>query len=292
MLAAQGGLQVAERDSEKFDIARVISRSFEVIGGNPGLYLGLAALLAGVPNFAINFWLTGSTTGLDGSFNDATVVFQRSGLTLLVTLIAAGLLQAAVTRGTVATLAGERIGFGACLRAALRLAVPVCGIVLLTWLALLLTGLTVLIPGYFVLVNTALPYEGGILFAVTAALVTLAPICFVYVLLSAAVPAYVAERQGLFESFGRSIELTSGMRWKMFLLVLIGTIAMLVLAIPAGLMNRLMSASEGPVLPVLTGAVTTAASGMFSAVLLASAYVELREVKDGVAPGDLESIFA
>ena len=52
---------MAERDSERFDIARVISRSFEVIGGNPGLYLGLAALLAGVPNFAINFWVKGST---------------------------------------------------------------------------------------------------------------------------------------------------------------------------------------------------------------------------------------
>jgi hypothetical protein len=51
-------------------------------------------------------------------------------------------------------------------------------------------------------------------------------------------------------------------------------------------------AFESPLVMALVSGVIGAIAGMITVTVQASIYVELRDVKEGVAPADLEAIFA
>jgi len=105
-------------------------------------------------------------------------------------------------------------------------------------------------------------------------------------------PVYVQEKVGIFEAFGRSAELTSGARWRIFLTMLIIGVLLWVLSIPAGFLTAAMTATGNAFLIALVGAALSALNSMVLVATQASIYVELRQKKEGVAPAELEAIFA
>lgn len=255
--------------AENFDMANVISRAFQTIGSNALLFLGLALILSGLPSFAFEWWQTSEFGDLATRQANPDLMLTWGYwlpivITMLVTMVTNAILQASLTRATVQHLSGEPPAFARCLAAGLSMILPMIAIGFLSSLGVGLALILLIVP--------------GIMLAIAWCVV---------------VPVYVQERVGIFGSFGRSADLTRGARWKLFFLFLIVTIGLWVLSIPAGMLIAFTSAAVTS--PLLVGLVSAAISSIGSMVMVtiqASAYVELRDVKEGVAPGELEAIFA
>jgi hypothetical protein len=258
---------MAEVGEGRFEVGSVISRTFETIGSNALLFIGLAVILAGVPAFAINWWqFTNLATGgaADPSRFFSTAYLGPIFVGWLVTMVSSAVLQAALTRATVTHLSGEKPDFGRCLTVGLTMILPMIAIGFLVAFGVGLAMIFLIVPGIILW------------------------LCW-----SVVVPVYVQEKVGVFEAFGRSLDLTRGWRWRIFLTMLVIVIGLWLLSIPTGMLTAGALAASGSVLTValLSGAIG-ALGNMVIVTAQSSIYVELRNVKEGVAPGDLEAIFA
>ena len=292
---------MATRPSERFEVGRVLSRAFETIGSNPAVFFGLSLLFSGGPNLALQLFgvSIGRNNSLFASPEMLMALVPGIFLGAIVAMVLGAILQAALTRAAVASLSGDKPGFGAVLGTGLTLALPVIGISFLEGLAmLLLLGVGgVLAFGLMFSVGVS-TYSGGdpgriagAIFGVLFLFVLLAiPMVMLYIRWLVAIPAYVAEREGVIESLGRSAELTRGSRWNVLVTMIITGIATWILTWPAGLVT--LALGQGSSAAAIIAALVAAVSSMFVVTVQASAYVELRHVRDGVLPTELEEIFA
>ncbi len=247
-----------------FDISRVISRAFQTIGANAALFFGLSLILSGVPSAVFEYWQT--QFGLARGGNPDPEIFLTWGFwspllgALLVGIVTNAVLQAALTRATVMHLSGETPGIGQSLAVGLSMLLPMIVIGILSSIAIGFAMLLLIVPGIIL-----------------------------WLIWSVTVPVYVQERVGPFGSFGRSAELTSGARASIFLLMLAVVIGLWVLSAIGGAIG-LVAMAASPLVTVVISALTGALGSMVMVTVIASIYVELRDVKDGIAPGDLEAI--
>ncbi len=260
---------MAEGEDGQYEIASVISRAFDTITSNVPLFVGLALILAGIPAAAANWWQLSQTisyTTAPGRFISSTVFtsgyFGPILIAGLVSMVSGVVLQAALTRATVTHLSGEKPNFGQCLMVGLAMILPMIGIAILLSLGVGLASLLLIVPGIILW------------------------LCW-----SVVVPVYVQEKVGVFEAFGRSMALTSGSRWRIFLTMLVVVIGLWLLSIPAGMLT-LAAASAGTVASAIVAGAISALGSMAMVTVQACIYVELRDVREGVAPADLEAIFA
>jgi hypothetical protein len=258
---------MAEVEEGRFEVGSVISRTFETIGSNALLFIGLALILSGLPAFLINWW---QVTNLPlGGRPDPNTVFTSAYwgpifAGWLVAMISGAVLQAALTRATVTYLSGEKPSFAQCLTVGLTMILPMIAIGILLAFGVFLAMIFLIVPGIILW------------------------LCW-----SVVVPVYVQEKVGVFEAFGRSLDLTRGARWRIFLTMLVIVIALWLLSIPAGMLTVAALAATGSVLATaLLGGAMSALGSMVMVTAQSSIYVELRNVKEGVAPADLEAIFA
>jgi hypothetical protein len=252
--------------AEQFDISSVISRAFGTIGANLLLFVGLALVLAGTPAFVLGWWQSSflpAADGSDPSFIWTSAFWVPATVAWVVSIVAGAVLQAALTRATVLHLSGERPNFGHCLSAGLTMILPMIAIGILTSLGVGVGMLLLIVPGVIL-----------------------------WLMWSVVVPVYVQEKAGIMGSFGRSSELTKGARWKIFLVMLIVVIGLWLLSIPAAMLEGLAGSIGATIGVALMGAVVSALGNMVMVTIQASIYVELREAKEGIAPSDLEAIFA
>ncbi|HWU96414.1 MAG TPA: hypothetical protein VN029_12510 [Sphingomonas sp.] len=257
----------SEFGEARFEIGAVISRAFETIGANIVLFCGLALVLAGLPQFVLGYWQA-SNIGLRPSLGDSSFVFSSGYwaaaiITWLVGIVTGAILQASLTRATVMHLSGETPQFGQCLTVGISLILPMIAIGLLAGLGIGIGFIFLIVPGIIL-----------------------------WLVWSVVTPAYVQEKVGIFEAFGRSAELTSGSRWRIFLTMLIVVVLIWVLSIPVSFLNAAMISTGNLLLVSLVGAAVTALYSMLMVAVQASIYVELRQLKEGIAPADLEAIFA
>jgi hypothetical protein len=251
----------------RFEIGAVISRAFETIGGNIALFCGLALILAGIPQFVLVFWQT-TNIGLganlaDGSYFLSSAYWTPILVGMLVGIVANAILQASLTRATVMSLSGETPQFAQCLSVGISLILPMIAIGILMGIGLIVGFALLIVPGVIL-----------------------------WLVWSVVTPAYVQEKVGIFEAFSRSAALTSGSRWRIFLTMLIVVVLIWVLSIPVSFLNAAMTATGNVFLVALVGAAVQALYSMLMVAVQASIYVELRQLKEGVAPADLEAIFA
>ena len=243
--------------TEVFEIGRVLSRTFGAIGRNVALFVGLSAILAGVPQLIAGLWQA-SAGAIDkvGAPAVMAIVFGA-----LLGVLGTVVLQVAITRATVSDLVGERPRFAACLKSGITLFLPMIGLTIVAGLGVTLASLLLVVPGIML-----------------------------FVAWSVAVPAYVQERVGISASLGRSRTLTKGARWKIFALLLVWWIIAVVLQVPATMLAAVAHAPS--YVSVLLTAIVSTLTTMVLTTIQAAIYVELRDVKEGVAPNDLETIFA
>ncbi|HYE42581.1 MAG TPA: hypothetical protein VEA15_04230, partial [Caulobacteraceae bacterium] len=107
------------------------------------------------------------------------------------------------------------------------------------------------------------------------------------------VPARVVERRGIFESMGRSLDLTQGCRWPILLLIIVYLIVAWILTIMSGAVTgALAGAQQGLLLVnVVVSPLLSVFTSVISSVGIAAIYFELRGIKEGVAHENLAAVF-
>jgi hypothetical protein len=260
-------MSVAETAAPHFELDRVVRRAFSVIKNNL-LVFALLSLLAAIPSAA----LTWAQPATGAGFFDLTAI-TLTAATWLVYVVSMFVLQAALVHGTVADLNGRRASFADCLSTGLK-----------HFMSLLLIAL-----GYFFAV-----FIGLIFFVV--------PGIIVAVMLSVAVPVRVVEDAPVMVAFNRSQELTKGHRWAIFGLfvayyIVQMIISMIVLSVVVFSVMRspdaiAIAAGTAKTWPVIAAsAVAQMINAILSATGTASIYYELRQIKEGVGPEALASVF-
>ena len=248
--------------SVHFSIGRVIGDSIGIYARNFASFSFLALLMGLIGLLVSMYNLSQTTLEASGEMN-----FSGAGgdlLTSLAALLVSFLTQAAIIYGTFQDLRGSKASFTECITRGLASVVPVIVGSILLMIGVAIGMLLLIIP--------------GIIFWL---------MWWVYI------PAIVVEGKGIFESFGRSQQLTSGRRWSIFGLVII----VLVLTVVVGAVVNLValaavSGSSDPmfffiIAQYLINAIVTA----FGAVLVAVGYYYLRVEKEGVDVNDIASVF-
>jgi hypothetical protein len=268
-------MAVAEGAAARFEIGRVVSRTFGTIGHN-FLSFALLALVPAIPA-ALMYWSI-SRVSVDAAPPAAAfnVAAAAAGATAaFVYYISAFLFQASVVHGAVAYLNGKRATVGDCLSTGLANFLPVILMSILVGLGVLAGLLLVLVPGIIL----ALAW-------------------------SVAVPVRVVEHANILDALKRSRELTYGHRWAILGLIvvffLIGlivsffirsatTVAYLFSA-PAGATGTAADFVLSPVY-IGTSVIVAVINLTIGAAGLASIYYELRLIKEGIGPEALASVF-
>ena len=98
----------------RFDVARVVSRVFRVLGANLAVFVGLAVLLE-LPDLAFDYGAVFFTKHALATGNYATVVLLMGATRTFVSFLCRNLLTAALIHGTIMALNGRRASFGQCL---------------------------------------------------------------------------------------------------------------------------------------------------------------------------------
>ncbi len=247
----------------KFDMGRVVRQTFSLIGQNWVLFGLLAILLMVAPQtiWAVALRLTGHgfPAGLSGYqstwFWATALINQATDAALL-----SGQIFAAM-----ATIGGQRLTLGNCLRAAIRF-FPSVFLIQLGFAVALVVGLACfVVPGVMIGLSWMM-----------------------------AVPAEIGEQTGIVGSFRRSADLTARRRNELLALTAAFLLLSIILALGQGaagwlIISARMSWAIWPVFalrPVLNGLLRTVA-----AVGLTAIYFELRLLKEGVGPGQLATVF-
>ncbi|KQZ05873.1 hypothetical protein ASD21_17960 [Caulobacter sp. Root1455] len=257
----------------RFEIGRVISGTFSVIGRNFGPFALLALILGGLPNLLVSLAQI-SFVSQQQTFSPQAVAGTLVGLVVMI--VAAFVLQAAIVHATVADLNGRRVVVGESLKVGLRNWLPLLGLAILMGLGLMIGFVLLIVP--------------GIMLAV---------------MWSVAVPAKVVEKIGVMDALQRSRDLTRGRRWAIFGLLVIYVIAVWILeavimaafmpfALSKGLPTpettagftssiNIVSLVASPLIATISTLITTAGG--------ATLYSELRGTREGVGPDALASVF-
>lgn len=240
------------------DIGRVVQRGFSTIGNQIGVFVSLALVLVGLPAVIMQFIVPAES--LENPL--ALISTPLWWLGFVVSMITGFLLQASIVRAAIKDLKGERVDIPSNLLVAVELLLPMVGLTILVVLATAIGTMLLIVPGIIV-----------------------------YIMLIVSVPVLVEERRGIIGSMSRSMELTKGSRWHIFLLGVLIIIISLIVGGILGAVSGMVSMNSLLVAGVI-GAVGSAISSLIGAALLASLYVELRTVKEGAAVESLGQIFS
>jgi len=261
--------------AERFDLGRIVSRTFGTIRGNISAYYALALVSSGAPVALTHMLQIGNLAHPDATSAFASVFSATTLLVWLVAVVAQALCYCFLISGALAALDGRRVTIGEQVRAGLAVVLPVIGIQILSGIAIGVTSLLLIVPGVIVA-------------------------C----MLSVSVPAEVAERTGVLGALSRSAVLTKGHRWSIFGLLVLYIVALgvvaTILSLVVGLIffggvgKSYLTADGSPLayLGVIVMAFVSAGYTMVSAVGLAALYAELRLVKEGPKTNSLAEVFA
>ncbi|WP_296596384.1 hypothetical protein [Phenylobacterium sp.] len=255
----------------KLDIGQVIEGTFKVLGRNIVTFGVLALILSGIPT-AIVAYFQATNIESAANFELRPGYFQAIGFSGLAALITSAILQGALVYGTVQDLNGQRPSIADCLTTGLRAFLPLIGLTILLFIALMFGLILLIVPGIMM----------GCAWCV-------------------AVPSLVADRTGVFGAFSRSAELTRGNRWRIFaLFIVVWIIAMVIGAVIGGVTLAMTFGSGGldPValarspVQILGNLLSNALSSLITSTGVAVLYVELRKAREGAAPQWLAEIFS
>lgn len=176
---------------------------------------------------------------------------------------------AAVTYATVQELRGHRVDFAEFFGRGLAQAGAAVKVALLSGILLILAFIALVVPGLVL-----------------------------YTMWWVAIPVAVIERPGAVASLRRSAELTKGVRWRIFALILGFLFAVLgggLLIVAVIVVGAELSAGIGAValdwISIIAGWILSAALMATQAVLIAVSYYHLRVAKEGVGIDEIAAVF-
>jgi hypothetical protein len=257
-------VDVASADA-RFEFGRVVGQTFGLIGRNFIVFLMMALVFVGAPQFAIYY--VQSTVGI----SDPSLTAPIGLAGVLVSLVTSYILQGALTRAAIDDLSGAGVKFGAALGDGLRYFFPLFVVGLLVGIGMAIGLVLLIIPGLILAVR----------WAVSA-------------------PIVVVEKHGPTNSIGRSAELTKGYRWPIFGLLVLYTVFAYVVQIVFVLTFAALSGGDPTQISAMDGlgialgvasAAVAAVISLVSTVGVAALYFELRRVKEGVGVAELAAVF-
>lgn len=250
----------------RFEIGRVFSNTFGVIGRNIGLCVGLAALFAGLPTLLVRMATQPQINAIlqteSGAMPDPSAAFRNSYITVIAGLISfvfTLLLQSALVRATIEDLNGKRPSFGDCIQIAIRFLLPTLAIGILVAIGAGIGLVLLIVPGIILWLGWSM-----------------------------SVPVLIQERRGVFGSMSRSRALTKGSRWALFGLFLI--LIIIAMIIQWGIL--LVLVLFGGIIAEIGAALVQTVVSMVLSIATAVSYVELRQANEGASIDELAEIFS
>ena len=240
----------------KVDISRVLNNTFGVISRNPVVFLGLSALIVGIPNALMQF-IQGDPAAIAGAFASPAVIIS-SFIGFFVLIFFSVILQATLIVATVKDLGGEQINLGDCIKMALSKFLPLIGLGILMSLGIMGGLILLVVPGIILMLMWMV-----------------------------STPVLMTENLGVVESMKRSSQLTSGSKLLLFLMIVIYAVIAAVIGGIGGALS-LFSATGAAIVALLVNTITGALQGAG----IASIYVDLRTAKEGTDTGSLAEVFS
>ncbi|MEO9470002.1 hypothetical protein [Parasphingorhabdus sp.] len=240
----------------KIDISRILNNTIGVIGRHPFIYLGLSLLIVGIPNALLETMQGGPMTD-SGNFG-FSASYSAQGFGFIALMVLSIIAQATLIVATINDLGGKPVSMGECFSKAVNKFLPLLGLGIIVAIGVGLGFLLLIVPGVILIL-----------------------MWFV------ATPVMMAEDKGVFDSLSRSAELTSGSKGTLFILAII----FFVIAMIIGVLLT-MFGSMGTVVLGLFTMLTNTITGALQGAGVASAYVELRAVKEGTDTETLADVFA
>jgi hypothetical protein len=235
----------------RFEMTRVVSRTFSAIGRNWLYFLALAGLTSTVT--VVFLWVVDPLK----IFASSQTILVWLGITIVSSLLVSFKATAvSYSSGTDdSTLASS-------LSVAFRRMLPVLGLSWLTALGIGFSAIALLVPAFILATRWAV-----------------------------AVPVLVLERKGITESMARSAELTKGLRWQVFGLILIYLLVSGVASyvIPAVAGGQAQLHTNLPVLIVY--ALVEAILPVIATAGCTAIFEELRRIKEGGSARQLAEVF-
>jgi hypothetical protein len=249
----------ARRSPWAFGMGRIISNSFSAIGGAPLAFIGISFLLNGLPGQVMMMAVGSPIVPVDRIAANATGLIAGWGLLWIFLWPFAQLLMIGLALDT---LTGRPVDLRGAVVRALRRAPAGIVVTFLTYLAVLVGVLFLVVPGIFLMLTW-------------------------FVVL----PVLVAEDRGMFENFGRSTELLRGMRWRLLLLlVMVFVLWSLVGGMAGGMALAFGGAGSWGFIAAQT--ISSTLLGTLPPAGAAAIYHEARTVKEGMGGHDLAAVFA
>jgi hypothetical protein len=251
---------------ENIDVGRVIGRGFEALKANFLPFFAGSLLLAGGPNFLLQYWTMSMQVPATEAEMASVVLAPLAGW--LLTIVGGSMVQGLLVRSTVLYLSGRPADMANSVTLALRLLLPIIGVSIAVGVLFLIGLLFLVVPGIMI-----------------------------YCAFIVAVPALVEERRGVFGSMQRSRDLTRGSRMRIFLLLVVAWMFAIVIT---ALINQIAGvslfdpsalASADRLLAGIAAGLGNTLTTLIFAVLTAALYMELRTVKEGATSDDLAAIF-
>jgi uncharacterized membrane protein YagU involved in acid resistance len=241
----------------EFSISNVFANTFGVIARNPALFLGLSAVIVGMPQLLIGTVTTPqSSDPLALLSSPGTIATSIIGYCVF--LFLSIILQASLIVASANDLAGKPVNFGYCLSRAIAKLVPLIGLGIVVAIGVTIGLFMLIVPGVIL-----------------------------YLMWMVAVPAMMVENLNVSEALSRSSALTKGSRLKLVGLIIVFMVFSFIIAIPFGVLTMISST-----LSVLSSALISTASAAVGAAGIAAVYIELRGTKEGASSEDLASVFA
>lgn len=285
----------------RFSFGTTVNDLFRVIGRNFLLLCALALLLYGLPSAIFTIFIMGSVMSVFSNADSigAPGVFDFLGMLGVTTIVgvAGSVLISIYTQGamiwaSLRDLAGDKPTFGGAMQAGLRFFLPILGLTLIIYIVL---GALVAIPAMLAFgANTF-----G--FAIALFLLVIIPlVLFLMVTLLASVPAIVSEHIGPIDAIGRSWDLSSGHRWKLFAMILIyGFTAMIISSAISGLTMPFVMVGDldpsspfGGLMPVMAiQSFLSSTTLVIAYPAIAATYHNLRNAKEGIRTEQVADIF-
>jgi hypothetical protein len=178
--------------------------------------------------------------------------------TMLLFLVEVG----AITHGVIHHLAGKKVSLGAMLGAGLRRAVPLLVVGVLCYLVVGLGTVLLIVPGVYLACALAV-----------------------------AIPAVVVERPGMIGAMKRSLALTKGKRFSVFVVFVVVFLVAMGVAMFASFALPMLTASFAPMLGTIVGAIVNLVFGTLFWVAPGVVYHDLRVAKEGIATAQLAAVF-
>ena len=265
---------------EPFNFGRTFSRTFGFMReslASVGLFFLAIQLINGAVSFVTQQQIVAAITSAaetaePGAAPSAMFASPWYWGSIALSLLIGSLLYAGAIAGLLKVARGEQTSLGDCFQAGMAKLLPVLGLTILWWLAVVLGWVLLIIPGLILIT-----------------------------MWSVALPALIGENLGVIESFGRSRELTRGSRLSIFGLLLV---SLIILYIPmiflggavagsmmGGMMGGMASGTGLGAMVILIAVPYGWFAGMLLSSLLVSIYTETTLIKGGGSTAQLSDVF-